>query len=40
MIEAGFGKVEPYNSNWDQAGNTCVNIEGDRVVVERREWLS
>ncbi|TBW48241.1 hypothetical protein EZI54_21505 [Marinobacter halodurans] len=40
MLEAGFVPVESYNPYWDDAGRTFEDIDGYRVVLQNRAWLT
>ncbi|WP_417534977.1 VOC family protein [Marinobacterium stanieri] len=40
MEKAGFIIVPSYNNYWDVVGKTFEDIDGYRVVLQNREWMS
>lgn len=38
MEKAGFKVVQSYNPYWDEDGKTFEDLEGYRVVLQKREW--
>ena len=40
MSSAGFIEVPSYNPYWDEVGKTFEDIDGYRIVLQRREWTA
>jgi hypothetical protein len=38
MLDAGFQCVAAHNPYWDRAGQTFIDFDGYRVVIQRGTW--
>lgn len=40
MVMAGFNETKSYNPYWDVVGKTFEDIDGYRVVLQNRQWVT
>lgn len=40
VLAAGFHRVNAFNPYWDRSGATFEDLEGYRVVLAQREWVT
>ena len=40
VLQAGFKQMPAFNTYWDAAGKTFEDIDGYRVVLQQRAWVT